>query len=148
MKRTLFRLVLGRWCIGWCLSGLGGSQRCSPSHHFFSLSSLSSSSLTLMLLLDALCFSASSDVHLPPPLLPLSPHAAHCPSPTPASPPCVASSSSSRWCRVVSWRCCSTASACPACCAILRPPQALGPTTPTKYFILLTPPRPSGASWR
>lgn len=35
-----------------------------------------------------------------------------------------------------SWRCCSTASICPACCANPPPHQALGPSTHTKYFYL------------
>lgn len=35
-----------------------------------------------------------------------------------------------------SWRCCSTASVCPACCANPPPHQALGPSTHTKYFYL------------
>lgn len=52
------------------------------------------------------------------------------------------------WLRVNSWRCCSTASVCPACRANPTPHQALGPSTPTKYFYLFIHPRPSGASWR
>lgn len=52
------------------------------------------------------------------------------------------------WLRVNSWRCCSIASVCPACRANPTPHQALGPSTPTKYFYLFVHPRPSGASWR
>lgn len=64
---------------------------------------------------------------------------------------CLSSSSSSSppwWLRVNSWRCCSIASVCPACRANPTPHQALGPSTPTKYFYLFIHPRPSGASWR
>lgn len=70
--------------------------------------------------------SPSSLLILPPPRLPVSPW----------------------WLRVNSWRCCSTASVCPACRANPTPHQALGPSTPTKYFYLFIHPRPSGASWR
>lgn len=70
--------------------------------------------------------SPSTLLILPPPRLPVSPW----------------------WLRVNSWRCCSTASVCPACRANPTPHQALGPSTPTKYFYLFIHPRPSGASWR
>lgn len=53
-----------------------------------------------------------------------------------------------RWSWVNSWRCCSIVSVCPACRANQTPHQALGHTTPTKYFYLLIHPCPSGASWR
>jgi len=47
----------------------------------------------------------------------------------PPSPPPVCDES-------FSWRCCSIASVCPACCANPPPHQALGPSTHTKYFYL------------
>lgn len=50
------------------------------------------------------------------------------PSPHPSPPPVCDGS--------FSWRCCSTASVCPACCANPPPHQALGPSTHTKYFYL------------
>lgn len=49
-------------------------------------------------------------------------------SPLPSPPPVCDGS--------FSWRCCSTASVCPACCANPPPHQALGPSTHTKYFYL------------
>ncbi len=71
-----------------------------------------------------------SHVHCPAPL-PLfflsSPHCVPL-SPLPSPPPVCDGS--------FSWRCCSTASVCPACCANPPPHQALGPSTHTKYFYL------------
>lgn len=69
-----------------------------------------------------------SYVHCPAPVLfflPFQPH--HC-VPFPPPPPVCDGS--------FSWRCCSTASVCPACCANPPPLQALGPSTRTKYFYL------------
>lgn len=43
---------------------------------------------------------------------------------------------------LTSWRCCSTASVCPAWGAPHLPHQALGPSTPTKYCYLFHPPEP------
>lgn len=80
----------------------------------------------------ALCpfFLFYSHVHCPAPL-PFSSFP-HCvplfPLPHPSPPPVCDGS--------FSWRCCSTASVCPACCANPPPHQALGPSTHTKYFYL------------
>lgn len=67
----------------------------------------------------------------------------HCPAPLPffflSSPPPYSSLSPSPppVCdESFSWRCCSIASVCPACCANPPPHQALGPSTHTKYFYL------------
>lgn len=87
---------------------------------------------------------------LPPLLSPFLFLSLHCCSSS-TSCCCLSSSSSSSpswWLRVNSWRCCSTASVCPACRANPTPHQALGPSTPTKYFYLFIQPRPSGPSWR
>lgn len=103
------------------------------------------------------CVPSSCHLFLFPPLLPRLPLLSlfpllslHCCSSSTTFCRLSSSSSSSPpwWLRVNSWRCCSIASVCPACRANPTPHQALGPSTPTKYFYLFIHPRPSGASWR
>ncbi len=87
---------------------------------------------TIFLGLHAVLFSFLFSCPLPcssPPFLPfLPPLCSSLPSPLPSPPPVCDGS--------FSWRCCSTASVCPACCANPPPHQALGPSTHTKYFYL------------
>lgn len=108
-------------------------------------------------LLSPVLMCTSCHLFLFPPLLPRLPLLSlfpllslHCCSSSTTFCRLSSSSSSSPpwWLRVNSWRCCSIASVCPACRANPTPHQALGPSTPTKYFYLFIHPRPSGASWR
>lgn len=102
----------------------------------FTLISVLTLSYTLFLFLDGILslFSFYCHFHLPPrPPLPL---LRLC-----VPPPTLSPSPLCDW--SFSWRCCSTASICPACCASPRPHQALGPSTHTKYFYLFI-----RASWR